>query len=569
MVAKGLHHAAIVATVETPTHTLSICTRNHNRVTPVFKHFFRAFMDSIAVNLLARPKRVAWFCLVLGSLGALALPPFAMPLFFLVPFALFAALLRGSAGIKQTFFCSFLFALGTHFFGLYWISASLFTDIGRYFWVLPLALLALPAYLALLFAAACTVAHPLRLAPVAHAVGLAVLVFFSEMLRGVLLTGFPWNWFGYIWLEQLPLLQSTALFGIQGLTLLTVLAATSLSLLAKNMVWHRWAMVLAVWGGVAGLWVYGVARLDANPTLYQRNGVVRLVQPAVMQDERHSFEQRAAAFARLLARSASPSTLGQPITHLLWAETATPYTLNGDAGARRAIARLVPPGGAVITGAPNVTEDAAGTHYFNALNIVDKQAAVVGIYHKTHLVPFGEYIPFHHWLHSLPIAADVIGNGIDFSAGEGAKTLHLANFPPFAPMICYEAIYSGKVVDKTDPPQLLVQITNDAWFGQTPGPYQHAGMARVRAIEEGLPLLRAANSGISMVVDGYGRVIKALPLGAQGVLDSRIPRPTARQTLFSHFGTGWVSAVAALLGVAAILTAWWRDRVCSRYKVAT
>ncbi len=169
-----------------------------------------------------------------------------------------------------------------------------------------------------------------------------------------------------------------------------------------------------------------------------------------------------------------------------------------------------------------------------------------GVYDKSRLVPFGEFIPFRNILKTLPVAADVIGSS-DFSRGTGARTLRAPNLPPFSTMICYEAIFADTIIDKNDPPEWLLQITNDAWFGDTSGPYQHFAMARVRAIEEGLPLIRVANSGISASVDALGRTIQFLPLNERNVLDTPLPQALPERTLFSRFGHTPVFAIALLL----------------------
>lgn len=496
----------------------------------------------------------ASLCFVFGVLGALALPPFSWPVFFILPFAGFVFLLRTVRNIKQSFLCGWLYALGYHLAGLYWISASLFVDISRYFWVLPFSLLALPAYLALLFAAACMLAHPLRKKTVRHALALTSLLFFSEILRGILLTGFPWNSFGYIWVEALPLLQSVGLFGIHGLTLLTLLVASSLSLALKPTTRWGYALIALSFGMLSALSLYGMIRLDATPTSFYDHIMVRLVQPDIKQEERRSAAKREENFFRILQLSnAKPQNPDKPITHIIWAETASPYFLEMDQGARAAVGHAVPKGGAIITGTPSRREDSDGHRYYNSLVVVDDQATLVGIYDKTHLVPFGEFIPLHRLLNAMPIAADVIGNQADFSSGDGAKTLLAPSFPPFAPMICYEAIFSGTIADTHNPPQLLLQITNDAWFGDTTGPYQHAQMTKVRAIEEGLPLLRVANSGISMVVDPMGRILASLPLGTQGVVDSSVPRPLTQSTLFQRHKNNFAYVMGMFLMLCAFL----------------
>lgn len=472
-----------------------------------------------------KPRAKAWLCLLLGASGALSLAPISIPFFFLFGFAILAVLLQKSENGKSTFLLAWLYALGFHTAGLYWISVSLFIDIHRYIWVLPFSLLALPCYLALLFALAARAAHIFRKKPHFYFPALALLVFISEGARGVLLSGFPWNLFGYIWSDHLAILQSAALFGIWGLTLLTLLCAACAAFVLSSNTKTAWVMVLASWGLLSALGIWGEARLQAQNT-FHKDVTIRIVQAAIKQTERRSQEQRLNAFNRHIELSLAPSA--SKLTAIIWPETAAPFFMTTDAPARSQLQGVVPKGGALLTGAPSDNSK----QFFNSLVVLDDKANIVGVYDKHHLVPFGEYIPFRKILKALPLATDVIGGSSDFSAGPGPKTLSAPSLPPFSTMICYESIFSGQIVDASTPPQWLLQITNDAWFGDTSGPYQHLAMARVRAIEEGMPLVRAANSGVSALIDPYGRIVSELPLNKSGVLDVELPQPLIAPTLF-------------------------------------
>jgi apolipoprotein N-acyltransferase len=463
----------------------------------------------------------------LGLSGALSLAPISIPFFFIAGFALFTVILRTGTGVKAAFFLGWLYALGYHLAGLYWISASLFVDIARYVWVLPFSLLALPSYLALLFAAASALATPLRDRPVTHALALALLIFLSEIVRGYLMTGFPWNLFGYVWTGMPEILQSVSLFGIQGLTLLTLFCAATLGLLLSRPTKGALLALVFFWGSLSMFGLWGHERLEQNPTAYQDDVTIRLVQASIEQKQRRTHEQRIAAFE--INRQLSLAPAARPVTHLIWPETASPFFLTSDESARRQLGNIVPRGGALITGTPSKKDG----RFYNALVVVDDKGGIEGLYDKSRLVPFGEFIPFRAILKTVPLANDVIGGSADFSAGTGPKTLRASGLPPFSPMICYETIFSGHIVNREDPPDWLLQITNDAWFGDTSGPYQHLAMAQVRAIEEGLPLIRSANSGISAIIDAYGRIVKSIPLDERGVLDGQLPKRTVQKTLFS------------------------------------
>ena len=488
---------------------------------------------------------------VLGLISALALAPVSWPVCFLLGFAAFTVLLRHTHTLRLCFWRAFLYALGFHLAGLYWISASLFVDIHRYIWVLPFSLLALPAYLAIIFGLACCVAHFFRARPIIHVSVLASVVFISEFLRGILFTGFPWNLPGYIWSETLPLAQGLSLIGIHGLTFLTLLAAAALSLLFPK-AGRAEMLLLATLGLIfSGLTLWGEQRLADHQTRYQHGVTLRLVQAAIQQSERKTTELRRKSLERLKDLSAEPSQ--KRLSAVIWPETASPFILAADDDARRYIAQIVPPRGALLTGTPGMLINGADKKYFNSLAVLDGNARIIGLYDKARLVPFGEFVPFRGILKNVPIAADVIGSA-DFSPGPGPRTLRAPGLPPFSPLICYEAIYSHGVIDRRDPPAWLLQITNDAWFGETSGPYQHFAMARMRAIEEGLPLVRSANTGISAVVDAYGRTLMSLDLGTRGILDAPLPQPVDRATLFSQIGfapTLFLALIWLILSLAA------------------
>ena len=471
-----------------------------------------------------------------GLISAAALPPVSIPAALFAGFTIFIICLRQETRFWQGFRAAFCFALGYHLAGLYWISASLFVDIHRYIAVLPFSLLALPSYLALLFGLCAAPAVLLRRTPLAQALFLTGALFISEALRGVIMNGFPWNLFGNIWSDTPNLLQAASLMGAYGLTLLTLLAAIALGSFCAGGEKRLLALLGVSAALLSALALWGELRLNNTQTSFNDAVHVRLVQASVMQSERRTPEDRMATFSRMIALSEqAPAPGDAPPTHIFWPETASPFFIATMDDARALVRPVVPNGGALMLGAPGLEEDASGTRYYNTLVVIDDKNAVAGIYAKARLVPFGEFIPLRNILKMMPVASDVIGAS-DFSAGPGPRSLRAPGLPAFSPMICYEAIFSGAVVDRADPPALLLQITNDAWFGTTSGPYQHYAMARIRAVEEGLPLLRSANSGISAIVDALGRPLQMLGLNQRGVVDGRLPRPLEGPTLFSQLG---------------------------------
>ncbi|MGH6622062.1 MAG: apolipoprotein N-acyltransferase, partial [Alphaproteobacteria bacterium] len=284
-------------------------------------------------------------------------------------------------------------------------------------------------------------------------------------------------------------------------------------------------------------WAGGAVRLGGAPAAgasVQPAGGMRIVQAAIPQREKWEGDRREKNL--LLNLRLSVENRPDWVKHVIWGENAATFFVEEQPAYREAMARAIPLGGLLITGAPRRT--AGPLRIWNSVVALDVHGAVVGHYDKSHLVPFGEYAPFREY---LPI--DKIAHGaVDYSAGDGPRTLQLDGLPAVSPLICYEAIFPGAVVDRSRRPAWLLNLTNDAWYGLTAGPHQHLAISSLRAVEEGLPLVRAANTGISAVVDAYGREIGRIGLAQQGVLDFRLPKPIAEPTPYGRFGD-WIFAI--------------------------
>jgi len=464
----------------------------------------------------------------LGGLATFALPPAGAVPVLLLAFPGLLWLLGGAATRRSAFFTGWWFGFGHFVLGLYWISFALLTDIGKFWWMMPFAIAGLPALLAIFIGLATLALHVacrrLDLSGLARVLAFAMLWTIFEYLRGHILTGFPWNLIGYSWTAFLPVLQSVAVIGIYGLGLLTVAVASLPALLpdsSESALRSRASLVVGL--GLIGLiGLSGWVRLSQADSATVPGVMLRVVQPNIPQTLKWVPAERARNFERLLEMTAEPSRAGAtPITHVIWPETAVPFFLERDAGARQAIASVTPPGGSVLTGAPRVRVEANGDNRFwNSLHAVDGSGAVIASYNKFHLVPFGEYMPFRN---ILPVGGIAAG-ATDFSSGDGPATLEVPGLPPFSPLICYEVIFPGAVKDPAYRPDWLLNVTNDAWYGISAGPHQHFAISRVRAVEEGLPLVRSANTGISGVIDGYGRVTAYLGLGERGIVDAALPK---------------------------------------------
>ncbi len=490
--------------------------------------------------------RVRRFALAagLGAVATAALPPLHLLPLYLVAFTGLARLIDASRTRRAAFAVGWWFGFGHFVSGLYWFANALMTDAERFGWLVAPAVFGISAALAVYPALAATVARafPEGFPRIA---GLAAAWVAAEWLRGVLFTGFPWNLIGLGWTISDAMIQLAALTGAWGLSFLTVFAAAAPAALAvPGSPRARWAPLALATVLLAATWIGGAIRLAGADEATVPGVRLRIVQPNVAQNHKWKPELRAALFRRHLELTASPGI--ENVTHVIWPETAVPYALADQPNLRAAIAAVTPPGGAVITGAIRWSpEGAPERRIWNNLAAVDDRGRVVASYDKFHLVPFGEYVPFRS---ILPLDKITYGS-LDFSAGPGPRTLRVPGLPPFSPLICYEAIFPGRVLDASDRPSWLLNITNDAWFGVSSGPYQHFAAARLRAVEEGLPLVRAANTGISAVVDSYGRVRARLGLGEGGVLDVSLPVALAAPPPFARWSL-WplLVLVAVVLG---------------------
>jgi apolipoprotein N-acyltransferase len=492
---------------------------------------------------------------LLGIVLAGAMPPVDLTPLVFVAFPGLLWLDDGSAGAWASARLGYVFGLGFFVAGLYWVAAALFVDIARFWWVLPFAVMGLPALLAVFTGAALGLAglaaRRLLLARSARVCLFAVAWCAAEWARGHVLTGFPWNLVGYAWSGGFPgalwMLETTAWIGIYGLSLITVLAASLLALLGAASLRPMSRMQRAAPGLAAALLIMlpagaGAWRLAMLPR-QETATWVRLVQPSIPEAMKWDPARARANFQRLLDLSRAPAP--HPLAAVLWPEAASPYFLGRNAAARAAVAAVAPKDGYVITGALRASPPShQPEQVWNSVEAVDPAGTIRASYDKAHLVPFGEYMPFRD---ILPIAKFTPGS-IDMSAGPGPQTMILPGLTPLSPTVCYEAIFPGAVVNERERPGWILNVTNDAWYGRTSGPYQHFAIARTRAIEEGLPLVRVANNGISGVIDPAGRIVARTALDDITYMDAALPAPAA-PTVYAAVGD---RAFLAMLGLVLI-----------------
>ncbi|WP_404933640.1 apolipoprotein N-acyltransferase [Nitratireductor sp. L15S-10] len=472
-------------------------------------------------------------CALMGALTALAFAPyFVLPL-VLVGFAAFALFIRHCGGSGSAFLIGWGFGFGQFLVGLRWISESFFVDADRFGALAWPAVLALSGFLALFpaFAAAATRYLGGR-GPIAFLMfpGFWTL---AEMARGVLFTGFPWNLTGYVWGFSNATLQPMSAIGVHGVGFLTVTICMVPLALAERYRLRPWAFAVTILVvpmiGAGFFWAFGAVRLANAETAGDAGLWIRVVQPNIPQDQKWDPDAATRHLQKLHDLSTSAAS-GRPRV-VIWPETAYPYLYSDDVRFPEALLGSIPEDGLLLFGAvrasPGETAEVGGL--LNSLLAVDHTGKVVADYDKIRLVPFGEFTP----LKGFPGIAKLTAGDIDYVPGSDSSPLTLPALPPFRVLICYEAIFPSPKVNEE---RWLLNVTNDAWFGLSAGPYQHFLSARARSIESGLPMIRAANSGISAVVDGYGRIQQMLPLAVEGVFDTSLPSPIPQRTPYSKLG---------------------------------
>lgn len=529
-----------------------------------------------------------WACAFLaGGLSVLALPPVHVfpVLFVTLPILVWVLdglerhgthltrreLLRASGAI------GWWFGFGYFLCGLYWIGFAFMVEAEKFAFLMPFAVLALPAGLAIFVAAPVMLARLVWPRGYARIVVLAMCWALAEWLRGHVLTGFPWNLIGESLTSSLSLMQWAAFVGPYGLSVITLLiVAAPAAFDPREEIrhdedytdwaahWRNWAVFVTALAALFMLWIGGTARLamalpepEAGPDTVH----LRLVQPNVAQTLKWKPESRMAVLGEFLRLSAKPTAAAPEgltsRTIVIWPESALAIFLAREPFVLSAISRILPEGALLMTGsvrgepAPDAPEDRL-QYFYNSLYVVNDEGQIIATYDKSHLVPFGEYLPYHRWLEKIGLRKLTQLQG-SFDEGPGPRTLSLPDMPSVSPLICYEIIFPGAVVSAERRPAWIANVTNDAWFGTSSGPYQHLSQARLRAVEQGLPVARAANTGISAVIDAYGRIVGEQPLNTEGVVDAALPRALA-PTPYARFGD-WIFLALLLLAGAGVALA--------------
>lgn len=496
----------------------------------------------------------------LGIAGAYAMAPVSLwPLLF-VALSGFYILYARCCTWQSAMVRGFFFSLGYFLTGLWWVGNALLVEGNEFAWVWPISVIGLPTLLSLFTAGAMAAAF--KIAPPPGKVP-SFLVFvatlsLAEWLRGSVLSGFPWNLYGYTWGNILPMAQIASLTGSYGLSLLTIFWGALGGFLIAAPLPKQQKAVFALLGvlSIGGLYAYGAMRLRDNPTAYDDEIRLQIVQPNIRQDMKWDPDEIMPNFEKHVFLS-EPHDMAKPrMTLVLWPETALPPSLVERDIARQNISAMLsrfPSKAYLLSGLlrREYDEDREKPRYYNSLGIFDAAGAWEPVYNKTHLVPLGEFIPFQEW---IPLKPVVEFSG--FQPGDGPDNIAYRDIPPFSPLICYEIIFSGDVVDRKAPrPLWIAAITNDAWYGISAGPHQHFMHAIFRSIEEGLPVARSANTGLSGLTDAYGRTLYKTALYEDASIASSLPRPSAAPPLFSRTGNALYLAVSLAIIIGSALRA--------------
>ena len=438
----------------------------------------------------------------------------------------------------------FAFGFGYFFAGLWWIGNAFLVEAESFAWALPIAVVALPVLLAIFWGLATSLARLMWVSEsFCRLFVLAACFMLFEYLRGFVATGFPWNALSYAVYVTPVSMQSASVFGIYGMTGFTVflfsIFATFVPSEDYRSTGRKRVFFLAAILATAHLG-YGIWRIPTEPVGLVEDVKLRLVQPAIPQEEKFDKEKEAQVIRTLMDVSTSQSQTGKEglseITHVIWPESSFPFFLTNRRDVLASIASMLPENTTLITGAARY-ETSSGSRddfVFNSVYVINDAGEIISAADKVHLVPFGEYLPFQNLAESFGIQQLTKIQG-GFTAGSSRKLLSTDTAPTFLPLICYEIIFSGALWDETQRPGWIINLTNDAWFGNTPGPYQHERFSMLRAVEEGVPIVRVANTGISGVYDPYGITQVRLKLGERGAIDASLPK-SLEKTIFTTHG---------------------------------
>lgn len=502
-----------------------------------------------SVPLQLRGLRRFAFSMATGAAGALAFEPYRVFPLLLLSYAGLILLLDGaSAGpkkLRNAFWIGWSYGFGFFLVGLYWVGYAFLVEAQDHAWQLPFVAVLLPGGLALFFGSGALLCVLIWRPGLQRIFAFAAIFAIIEYLRGHVLTGFPWNLPAYGWAASPAVLQSASVFGAYGLSLLTLLFGASFAAFGRGHNRRDRMLPILMTVVFVGFWADGEARLLTGDNRMVPGVRVRIVQPDTPEPEKQDPQLTVRNWARLVDLSIAPAA--QPPTIIVWPEAAPPFPVERVPAALSDISKITARGAVLMTGTVRIDQNGGAPKFYNSFAMFGG-GRLLASSDKFHLVPFGEYLPFETTLRAIGITEVAANTG--FSSGAGPRTFSVPGAPPVTPLICYEIIFP-QAVTGTPRPSWLVNMTDDSWFGPNAGPKQHLLIARVRAIEEGLPIARAANSGISVMIDGYGRIRSRLDLGFRGFLDSGLP-VALPITPFARYGNFILLTLLVLCGGATL-----------------
>jgi apolipoprotein N-acyltransferase len=484
--------------------------------------------------------------LAAGLISATGFAPLNLWPLTLVGSWLIMSSVREAPSLRSALARGYWFGFGNFVIGLNWIAGAFRFQDTMPVWLGYLAVIALSFYLAIYPAMAAGTAWRGRKRPLAYILFFAFGWILTEYLRATMFTGFAWNPLGVVWVKT-PVAGLARWVGTYGLSGIVILAAGLIMLTVKDRAARPWAIAVLIAVPALGLFL---TMADPGTTTRQIRVVQANIGQAIKQDS--AYDQRN---FDALARLTGPP--GPTPRLIMWPEAAVPYFLEDERWARERLAKLMGPNDVIMTGGDALVYNARGdvSAARNSLFVMTSDTRLIARYDKSHLVPYGEYLPMRPLLSAIGLSRLVPGD-LDFLPGPGPLSYALPGFGKTGVQICYEIIFPGQVVDRTHRPDFLFNPSNDAWFGEW-GPPQHLAQARMRALEEGMPIIRATPTGISAVIDANGRIVTALPLGKAGFIQTTIPAVIA-PTPFATYGNILSIAFAFFLGAIGVALGWRR-----------
>ncbi len=467
---------------------------------------------------------------ILGSLSVLALPPYYILPILVLSFTGLLFLLNRSKNFKQSFAIGYWFGFGYFAFGFSWIGNALLIDAATFGWLYPIALISSGAFFGLFAGFPCSFTVYFKDIKSKFAVFPALWVL-SEWLRSFILTGFPWNLLGSCLAFHPVGIQLASIIGTYGLSWLVLIISCAPILALEKHDKKNILITLAIMlTGISTIGIYGIWRISQYDTTKKSDIEIRIVQPSIPQTmkwNKETLEKNLQDYIKL-----SQTKGYENKDFIIWGETASPFPLDIDTFHRQKVTEAIPPQGYLITGTLRYMIDKYGEAFpKNSILIIDKRGDIIGEYDKSHLVPFGEYIPMREYLPSFvrPIANSIA----NFLSGSGPSTIKIKNYPSIGSVICYEIIFPHEIVNQNQRPEWIINATNDGWYGNSAGPYQHLVATQLRAVEEGISIVRAANSGISAIITPLGKIQNKIGLNQRGILDDRLP---LQLNLYTSYG---------------------------------